>query len=186
MNLEKHINRWQHCEECDICIFTQIKVQYRGMDSADLLFVGEAPGDTELVLGRPFVGPAGKYLQKVIDENCDKIGWRPRMGFTNAIACAPTEEETLKLRPPSKTELSNCRPRLFQLIGILKPKCIVTLGNVAKLSLSKLDMPGNIEVWNTVHPSAILRQGERGGLDAARLDSTIHEALIQLKQDMFG
>lgn len=155
------------------------KVFYRGSVPCDVLFVGEAPGDTELVLREPFVGPSGRYLDRVINQVLKDHG-KVTTAFTNAIACAPLEEETLRFRPPKKSEISSCSPRLQEFVNLCDPSSIVCLGATAKKAIAKIDTEA--EVFFGIHPSAILRQGERGALDSARLTAVITDAVTKVLQ----
>jgi uracil-DNA glycosylase family 4 len=177
--INRHLLDWCHCEECPISAFTQAKVFFRGKLPCDVLFVGEAPGDTELVLQKPFVGASGKYLDKVITAVVNELELNSyRIAYTNAIACAPLEDETLRLRPPKKSEISNCSPRLQDFIDLAKPKVIVALGTVAKKAVAKIET--NAQTIECIHPSAVIRQGERGSLDHARLKEALKLAFLSL------
>ena len=185
MTLKKHVTRWSDCDRCPIHCFTQDKVFYRGPSRCEILFSGEAPGDTELVLVKPFVGPSGKLLTHLIESAAQRNDLpKAQVGFTNAIVCAPYNEETLSLRPPSNTEIANCSDRLLECIQLVRPKVIVALGNTAKKAIDKLGTRLVTPVLYGVHPAAIIRQGERGSLDLARLEETLDEAFQQLKESL--
>ena len=172
--VNRHIFTWEQCEQCPIAAFTQQKVFVRGKLPCHILFIGEAPGDTELVLVKPFVGASGKYLDKVITETINETGYSPRIAFTNAIACAPLDDETLRLRPPKKSEISNCSPRLQEFIELASPKVIVALGAVAKKAVAKIDW--ECDIFHAIHPAAVIHQGERGALDHARFRESVRLA----------
>lgn len=180
-SLRTHDIKWQACDRCSICQFTNKKILYRGANRCSILMVGEAPGDTELVLEKPFVGPSGKLLDHTFKEVCRRKNFSNiQVGYTNAIACASMNEETLHLRPPTNTEISNCNDRLYELITIVKPYVIVALGASAKKALKPLETSLEQPILYGVHPASIIRQGERGSLDLARLEETFVEALDAL------
>lgn len=92
-----------------------------GNANADLMFVGEAPGANEDRLGLPFVGQAGKLLDKLLAE----IGLeRQDVFIANTIKCRPPDN-----RDPHPNEIETCRPYLFRQIDLIEPVVICTLGN---------------------------------------------------------
>lgn len=140
-------------EGCDLCpIAAQKKVFYRGSRNPKYLFIGEAPGPAEAVVGLPFVGPAGKILDQLFDE----VGLKKGYGITNTICCFPFQEENRsKFRKPTKEEMTNCRPRLDDLIECFSIRYYISLGKVASSN-----PPSGIEYsLHLDHPSYILRSG---------------------------
>jgi DNA polymerase len=93
-----------------------------GPEDADVLFVGEAPGESEDEEGVPFVGRSGDVLD---DELRDAGLPRADIRITNCVRCRPPEN-----RDPSQEELANCRPYLEREIELVDPEVIVTLGKV--------------------------------------------------------
>ena len=90
------------CQQCEIAKFRNNVVPGEGAEDADILFIGEAPGWHEDQQGRPFVGPAGKFL----DELIESIGFkRQHVYIANVIKCRPMGN--LDLLP---VEINNCRP----------------------------------------------------------------------------
>jgi uracil-DNA glycosylase family 4 len=131
-----------------------------GSPTADLMFVGEAPGRDEDVQGIPFVGRAGQLLTKIIEA----IGLkREDVYIANVIKCRPPEN-----RNPEPDEVETCEPFLFQQIDIIKPKVIVALGKFgAQTLLRTLDpisrLRGRVfdyrgaKLVPTFHPAYLLR-----------------------------
>ena len=131
-----------------------------GNPSADLMFVGEAPGHDEDVQGIPFVGRAGQLLTKIIEA----IGLsRDDVYIANVIKCRPPEN-----RNPEQDEVETCEPFLFQQIDIIKPKVIVALGTFAARALLRTLDPisrlrGRVyeyrgaKLMPTFHPAYLLR-----------------------------
>lgn len=91
----------------------------RGPEQADLVVVGEAPGDTETAVGKPFIGPSGKLLDATLRNHGFR---RSDVYATNAVMC-PIK--------PSAQALGSCRPRLSEEIRSRRPKLIVALGKIA-------------------------------------------------------
>jgi DNA polymerase len=144
-----------------------------GPRNAEVLFVGEQPGDQEEVAGRPFVGPAGK----VLDAALAHAGLaRDELYLTNAVKHFKYERGAKSQRrihkKPSDAEVQACHPWLLQEIRVVKPRLIVVLGATAAQSLlgkqfrvtqmrgqiieSEFDAP----IIATVHPSSVLRAGD--------------------------
>jgi uracil-DNA glycosylase family 4 len=99
-----------------------------GNPSADLMFVGEAPGFHEDKQGFPFVGQAGKLLDQLLEG----IGLRRDMVFVaNVLKCRPPGN-----RDPMPDEIESCEPHLFRQVELIQPKLVATLGNFATKLLS--------------------------------------------------
>jgi uracil-DNA glycosylase family 4 len=129
-----------------------------GNPSADLMFVGEAPGHDEDVQGIPFVGRAGQLLTKIIEA----IGLtRDDVYIANVIKCRPPEN-----RNPDPDEVETCEPFLFQQIDVIKPKVIVALGTFAARTLLR-----------TLDPISRLR-GRVYDYRGAKLIPTFHPAYL--------
>jgi uracil-DNA glycosylase len=154
-----------------------------GSPSADLMFIGEAPGFHEDKQGEPFVGAAGQLLTTLLGE----IGLRREdVYICNTIKCRPPGN-----RDPMPDEIESCRPWLQQQIETVDPRIIVTLGNFATRYM--LDRPVGItrvrgERFNidgrivipTFHPAAVLRGGGAASkqMEAIRSDfAAVREAL---------
>jgi len=121
------------CEECGLqdCIL----VESYGPEQADFVLVGEAPGNQELRLGRPFVGPAGNLLDRALKE----VGLdREEIFFTNSVLCRPDPH-----RAPKMSELECCWGRLKRELEQRQPKVIVAMGRSALKTLLGLDKLGD-------------------------------------------
>jgi DNA polymerase len=133
-----------------------------------MMFVGEQPGDQEDLAGRPFVGPAGKILDRALAEA--GIAWRD-LYVTNAVKHFKWEPQgkRRKHKKPSATEIAACRPWLEAETEVVKPRVIVCLGVTAAqavfgkaVRLNEMrGRPWSTSiapiVFVTVHPSAVLR-----------------------------
>src|SRR5215471_16197991 len=119
---------------CTRCVLSQGRTQVVfgvGNPSADLMFVGEAPGFHEDQQGVPFVGQAGKLLDKLLAG----IGLsRADVYIANVLKCRPPGN-----RDPMPEEKEACEPYLFRQIGLIEPKVIATLGNHATKQLTGKD-----------------------------------------------
>jgi DNA polymerase len=148
------------CFKCDIAKLRCHVVPGEGAENAEIMFIGEAPGWHEDQQGRPFVGQAGQYLDRLLASvNLD----RHRVYIANVIKCRPPDN-----RDPLPTEIENCRPWLDAQIGIIKPKMIVTLGrysmaryfpgkSISKIHGTALKQDGVI-YFAMYHPAAALHQ----------------------------
>jgi len=152
------IDEWEKCERCPLHIHATNHVVYeeceeaRDKKSIDVLFIGEAPGVSEDLTGRPFIGPAGKVLRSMIND----LGFGFTYGITNTVACMPRAEwPSTKFRAPSILEIDRCRKRVEELIDLRDPLVIVLLGKVARESYFDVGVP-TISIY---HPSYILRNG---------------------------
>ncbi len=148
------------CQQCEIAKYRNKVVPGEGAEDADIMFIGEAPGWHEDQQGRPFVGPAGKYL----DELLASIGLgRGQVYIANVIKCRPQVN-----RDPLPAEIQNCRNWLERQIEIIRPKMIVTLGRYSMAmffpgkSISKIhgtaQKRDNVVYYAMYHPAAALHQ----------------------------
>ena len=161
LNLELFNKQINDCQKCSLGSSRLNFVFGVGDANASLLLVGEAPGEKEDLEGEPFVGRAGKLLDKIlsaIDRSRDKDVY-----ICNVLKCRPP-----KNRDPLPTEVKECEPYLLHQINLIKPKLIVALGRVAGMTLLNVDnslksMRGQIHDYNgtklivTYHPAALLR-----------------------------
>jgi len=124
MSLDKLKEEYLACRRCpSLCTSRSQVVFGSGNPHATILFIGEAPGAEEDKQGIPFCGASGKVLQELLAS----IGLtRDDVFITNTILCRPENN-----RNPSREEVENCRSRLDQLIAIMQPRVIVTIGNFA-------------------------------------------------------
>jgi len=135
-------------------------VLLRGAIPCDVLFLGEAPGTSEDVLGKPFVGPAGKLLDRIIDDakaDLETIREEPRIAWTNLISCIPKGPDGDNLQEPANAHIKACSERLRGLVEILKPQAIITVGKLAHKWGPQI-LNGFQGRWAAViHPVVILR-----------------------------
>jgi uracil-DNA glycosylase len=155
------------CTKCShLAEFRHTVVFGVGNPSADLMFVGEAPGADEDLRGEPFVGRAGELLTRIIET----MGFqRSDVYIANVLKCRPDiPKGSSGNRQPTPEEMQTCLPYLRDQIEIIQPKVMVALGGVAMRGLFGTAEPmkslrgrwhtfGNIPVMATFHPSYLLR-----------------------------
>jgi DNA polymerase len=156
------------CKACDLWKRATQTVFGEGRRTAPVLFVGEQPGNEEDLLGKPFVGPAGRLFDSVLEEaGID----RSQTYVTNVVKHFKWEPRGKRRihKKPNAGEISACRPWLEAEIALVKPKVIVALGATAaqillgpKFRVTKqrgqfLESTLAPYIMATVHPSSILR-----------------------------
>lgn len=170
----------------------------RGDIPCDILFIGEAPGPSEDVIGVPFVGPAGKLLDQIIVQGVGNPSWR--IAFTNLVCCIPLNEAKNKFNEPPKYAIDSCEDRLVEFVQLCKPKLIVLVGKLAKKHVPGQAMFGDgpeneykqkpctwleadeyLEFCEITHPAAILRADQtQQGLLVQRCIVALNEAVGRL------
>jgi uracil-DNA glycosylase len=151
---------------CDRCGLAKTRTHFvfgSGSPSANLMLVGEAPGEEEDRRGEPFVGAAGQLLDKILAA----IGFeRSEVYICNILKCRPPGN-----RDPQPEEVESCIPFLYKQIEIIDPKLILALGRVAAQNLLSTQAPLNrlrggmhelrgVPLMVTFHPAALLRNPE--------------------------
>jgi uracil-DNA glycosylase len=165
------------CRRCTIGSERRNNVYGEGDPSARLMLIGEGPGETEDLMGRPFIGRAGQLLDKMIGA----IGLaREDVYICNTVKCRPTTPGLRgpRNRAPEPIEMQNCRSFLDEQIEIIRPAVILALGAPAAKSFLGKDFqitkmrgrwyegPLGIALMATFHPAYVLRQtgGELEGV----------------------
>jgi DNA polymerase len=150
------------CERCELCSGRNTIVFGDGDPDADLMFIGEGPGQEEDRRGVPFVGRAGELLTQMIEKGLEIP--RSSVYICNIVKCRPPNNRT-----PLPPEVSACRPFLDGQIDAVRPKVIVTLGKPAASLLLGRDVAitrvrgtwqdyRGIPLMPTLHPAFVLRQ----------------------------
>ena len=166
------------CHGCDLWERATQTVFGEGREGSRLMLVGEQPGDQEDVQGRPFVGPAGRLLEKALDEAGIDRG---RVYVTNAVKHFRwTQRGKRRLHEkPNAGQVRACKPWLEAEIEVVRPHVIVLMGATAaqsvlgpSIKVSKdrgkvMSSPYGVPVLATVHPSSILRATDDDSRDAA-------------------
>ncbi len=159
-NLEEVASACADCRKCELCSSRTQTVFGTGNAHADLLFVGEAPGEQEDATGIPFVGRAGQLLDKFL---CAVGIERKDVYIANILKCRPP-----KNRDPLPSEEDACIDYLRAQVKLINPKVIVCLGRISAMRLIKEDFKITKEhgVWferggylmtAVYHPAALLR-----------------------------
>jgi DNA polymerase len=148
------------CEKCELCKTRTNVVFGTGNKEAELMFIGEAPGESEDLSGIPFVGRAGKLFDKYLEA----VGIdRNSVYIANMLKCRPP-----KNRDPLPSEQDLCIDYLREQVRLIKPKLIVCLGRISAMRLIREDFKitkehgiwykkGNFEISAVYHPSLLLR-----------------------------
>jgi uracil-DNA glycosylase family protein len=167
-NLAELRDAVQECQGCDLYKHATQGVLGEGPVKARLVMVGEQPGDREDLAGHPFVGPAGRLLDRALEDAGIS---RSDVYVTNAIKHFKFEERGKRRihQKPSDTEIAACKPWLNAELELVRPEVIVCLGaTAARAVIGKqhqllkergrfFEHPMARAVTATVHPSAILR-----------------------------
>ncbi|MCL1858103.1 MAG: uracil-DNA glycosylase [Oscillospiraceae bacterium] len=194
MGIETILNekeeQWQEllkdCLSCDKCVLhnTRNKVVFgKGSHEAKIMFIGEAPGESEDREGLPFVGRAGKLLDKYMtfaDFTLDNVY------IANILKCRPPQN-----RDPDQSEQDNCIDYLRLQTKLIDPKIIVCLGRIAAMRIIKPDFritsehgawfrKGSIYMTAIYHPSALLRDSEKKA-DAVIDFKSVREKAVELR-----
>ena len=166
------------CRACHLWKRATQTVFGEGRPTADLIIVGEQPGNDEDLAGRPFVGPAGKLLSRALEEAGIS---RERTYVTNVVKhfkWEPRGKRRIHAKP-NAAEIGACRPWLDSEIAVVHPRAILCLGATAAKALLGASFKVSIErgkfvpselasiVTATVHPSSILREPDPAARRAA-------------------
>lgn len=150
-----------NCNKCGLCEGRNHVVVGMGNHNADVMFIGEGPGEQEDLQGRPFVGRSGQLLDKMLDAvDLDR---NKNIYIGNIVKCRPP-----KNRDPLPEEQEMCIDWLRNQVILIRPKIIVCLGRIAAMKLIRPDfriMKEHGEFFNkngvlmmaTLHPAALLR-----------------------------
>ena len=152
------------CRRCALCETRKHVVFGVGSRSAEVMLIGEGPGEQEDLKGEPFVGPAGMLLHDMpecIDPD------RSRLYIANIVKCRPPRN-----RDPLQLEQDACSDWLRSQMELIRPKIIVCLGRIAAMALIKPDFKisrehgqwferGGVKYTAIYHPSALLRDPSR-------------------------
>lgn len=175
-----HVDKWTACTACPLCKRRKKVVIARGKVPCDVLFIGEAPGQSEDVLGVPFVGPAGQLLDQIV-EKASRGFPEYRLCYTNLIACIPRDESWKKITEPPKESVTACLPRLEEFVAICKPKVIVMVGSVASNFIPKFFGYDHADAFVSVdHPAYIIRSNPiQRPIQLKRVEVTLREEVFE-------
>jgi len=188
----------QNCRGCDLYRYATQAVFGEGPRHASIVMIGEEPGNDEDIKGHPFVGPAGKLLDRAL---ADAGIARDEVYVTNAVKHFKFEERGKRRlhKKPQASEVQACRPWLEAELRVIKPDVIVCLGATAAQAmmgaafrLTKergkfFELPSGGYCTATVHPAAILRAPDQEQRHAQYRDfvqelKLVHERLKKLRR----
>lgn len=163
MNTTEWEKLYKECDECRSCSLCETKTNTvfgSGNQNADIMFIGEAPGENEDLQGLPFVGASGRLLDKYLDAVGLK---REDVYIANILKCRPP-----KNRDPKPEEEDACIGFLRRQLELIHPKLIVCLGRISAMRIIKPDFKITVEhgkwfkkgdylICAVYHPSALLR-----------------------------
>lgn len=175
------------CQRCSLGNTRTNLVFGVGNESADILFVGEGPGENEDLQGEPFVGKAGKLLDKYLEVI--GLSRQKNIYIANIVKCRPPQN-----RDPEEKEQEACINWLREQTRLIKPKIIVCLGRIAATRLISPDFKvtrehgqfikkGNIYFMGTFHPAALLRN-EAQKADALSDFQNLREKIKELEIEL--
>ena len=158
---EELTKRIQECTDCPLSRTRTNAVPGDGPASADIMMIGEGPGFHEDRQGLPFVGPAGRFLDHLINSSGMR---REDVFITNVVKCRPPNN-----RDPMPGEIQACRKHLDEQIELIDPKVIVTLGRFSMARFIPGQTIGRVRaqarrvegrtVYPMYHPAAALHNG---------------------------
>ena len=179
----------KQCRKCsELCAARTTIVSGVGPDNAKIMIIGEAPGETEDLTGEPFVGRAGKLLDKILESAGLN---RKNVYITNTVKCRPPKNRT-----PTPQEIDNCGVYLWLEIQQVKPRLIITLGKTPLVKLLKLkktiklgdyigreifkEWPNiNTTILPAYHPSHLLQHGKKHLEDTQKLFNMVYDKYIK-------
>lgn len=185
--------------ECVLCSLHRSRrhaVPGEGNAKAQLMIVGEGPGESEDAQGRPFVGKAGELLDKILAA---AEFARPSVFITNVVKCRATEivNSHIQNRAPLASEVQTCRPYLVRQVEIIQPRVILCLGspagkgvidpafNITDQHGQWFEGPFGARIIATFHPAFILRRGGAGS-GAKELKRMVWEDIKKVKGYLEG
>lgn len=177
------------CTGCELCTARHNVVFGVGNENADIMFVGEGPGENEDLQGEPFVGKAGQLLDKYL--GIIGLDRNKNIYIANIVKCRPPQN-----RDPKDEEQDSCIEWLRHQARLIQPKIIVCLGRISAQKLigkefrvtqhhGEFIQKGNILFMGTFHPAALLRNPNNKPLalsDFQKLRDKINELSIDIKE----
>lgn len=155
----------EQCQKCELCKTRHNVVVGIGSENAEVMFIGEGPGENEDLQGEPFVGRAGKLLDKML--TAVDLDRNKNIYIANIVKCRPPQN-----RDPKPDEQEQCIDWLRSQVKLIRPKIIVCLGRIAAAKIIKPDIKitkehgqwiqkGDYLMMAMLHPAAVLRDPRR-------------------------
>lgn len=191
-----HLSKWNSCQACPLHTSSTQKVHFRGNIPADVVFIGEAPGQGEDHTGLPFVGEAGSVLDAIIGESVGTFNTSSFLALSQdkqIVACFGRKNQTYKLsycilnicacrppnnREPDKEERRACSPRVVELLKLCSPKLAVLLGKTAQVAFGSINsqLPEMIRSVAVAHPASLFYK-EDPELERKKISTEILSAI---------
>ena len=182
--------KYKDCCRCDLCKTRRHVVQYTlwnsdSLKDTDVLWIGEAPGPMENILGIPFCGDAGRIMSLLLDDV--HRYHKKHHAITNVVCCIPYNNiHNRDFRAPREEEINACAPRLNDFIDNCDPNLIVLLGKVARGHVLRLIEEHQINVRcpmvAVTHPSYMNRgmthQGSQAFNEAVAVVRTVLDRMM--------
>ncbi|MBQ7740508.1 MAG: uracil-DNA glycosylase [Eubacterium sp.] len=161
MTLSELENKCKDCKNCALCEGRTNLVFGTGKEDADIMLIGEGPGENEDLQGEPFVGRSGKLLDKFL-ESVD-LSRKTNVYIANMVKCRPPQN-----RDPKPEEQEECIKWLREQFKLIRPKIIICVGRISAQKLISPDFrvtkqhgefieKNGVLMMGTFHPAAILR-----------------------------
>ena len=159
-----------NCKLCSLYKYRKQIVQGRGSIPAKVLIIGEAPGKTEDMIGKPFVGAAGTVLDNLLsDSRLDTIAYY----ITNTVLCRPTDRIGGDNRQPLLEEILACRQNIMNIVTKVNAVEVVLAGDVAEKAFKNVFQ----HYTKIYHPAYILRQGG--------INSAAYQVALRILEDVY-
>ena len=179
-----HLAKWQDCQRCALAQQRGRICLARGAVPADVVFVGEAPGESEDTLGLPFKGPAGRLLDSIIAQS---VPAGVSYAITNLVACFPAEAKKTDKHEPAREEIAACAPRLREFVEVCGARLIAMVGSLADDYVPSAfpdatfyagggitGHPTLLRYTSIVHPASILR------MPMAQRDMAVRRSIVTI------
>lgn len=187
MTLDELENKCQSCTKCDLCKGRTNLVFGIGKKDADIMLIGEGPGENEDLQGEPFVGRSGKLLDKFLESV--GLSRNKNVYIANMVKCRPPQN-----RDPKPEEQEMCIGWLREQFKVIRPKIIVCVGRISAQKLISPDFrvtrqhgefieKNGVLMMGTYHPAAILRNPnnkEQAFADWLKVRDKIEELGIEI------
>lgn len=183
---DQHVLEWKDCQRCDYHEKRRVVVLGKGVLPCDVLFLGEAPGKSENLIGQPFVGPAGHLLDKMVKvaeqsrfDTFEEYNEAPsvRFAYTNLVGCIPLGEDGDKVAEPEPFSINACRNRVAQVYEMAQPKLVVCVGSLPAKWLDKVIPHRDAKRLDILHPAFILRMpAVQRGMEERRCEVKLADA----------
>ena len=170
---QQFVRNWSTCTACPLHATRSRVVLARGSVPAQVLFVGEAPGRSEDVVGLPFVGPAGRLMDHIIARS---VPPGVAHALCNLVCCIPLGEDGQKTAEPDDEAVRACAPRLREFVGLCRPSLIVCVGALAR---DWLDRQNHHNVWREDYGRLGRDRKLHFGADVPRIDVTHPAAILR-------